>query len=240
MISGLIVGYIAENLKKIKIPDRVQTLKVLFIIPIVTTLVSGLLMWYVIGVPIQAATSGISNWLNSLSGQNLALVSALLGAMMAFDMGGPINKIAYAFGTAALVEGNYAISTAVFMAIGLPPFGMFLATLLAPSLYTETERDNGKTAMVMGIVGITEGTIPFAVADPIRVIPSICVGTAVATFLNGLFGVTHNTNMATFMAIPLVNNILLYLVAVVAGGFTIALMVNFLKKKTKSSETINK
>jgi len=149
--------------------------------------------------------------------------------MMAFDMGGPVNKIAYAFGVASFSSGGFGASTAMLLAIGIPPFGMFLATLLNKKLYSKEEVENGKTAMVMGLVGITEGTIPFAVADPLRVIPSIMVGTAVASGINGAFGVTHSTMLATFMAIPFTTNPLLYVVAIALGGLTTALMVNALK-----------
>lgn len=236
MITGLLCGYLAQELKKIPIPARVQTLKVLFIIPIITTFVIGLLLWYVIGTPISMMTEGVSNWLNGLSGVNNAILAAVIGAMMAFDMGGPINKIAYAFGMAAFTDGNYAISTAMFIAIGLPPFGMFLATLLAPKLYSDSEKENAKSAIVMGIVGITEGTIPFAVADPLRVIPSIMIGTAISSSMNALFGITHATTMATFFAIPFVNNIPLYLVSIAAGGLATALIVNFLKGRSQKKE----
>jgi len=240
MITGLAVGYLVEQLKKIKVPDSINSLKSIIIIPFLGTGIVGLAMWYVVGPPIAGLTQALTNWLNSMSGANAVLLSALLGGMMAIDMGGPINKIAYAFGTAAFTSGSYIASTAMLLGIGLPNFGMWLATVLKKDLYTPAEIENGRTALIMGLVGITEGTIPFAVADPIRVIPSIVVGTTVGAGLNGFFGSTHSTMLSTFMAIPFVDNIIGYIISILVGGLVTALMVNFLKsrKSKKASDTI--
>lgn len=235
MITGLAVGYLVEWLKKMPVAPSIQSLKSIILIPFIATTVVGLGMWYVVGPPITALTVGISGWLESLSGTNAVLLSALLGGMMAVDMGGPINKIAYAFGTAAFAEGSHIASTAMLLGIGLPNFGMWLATILKKDLYTEAERENGKSAIIMGLVGITEGTIPFAVADPGRVIPSIVVGTAVGAGVNGFFGSTHATMLSTFMAIPFTSNIVGYVISILVGGLTTALMVNFLKAKAKKT-----
>ncbi|MGX7149956.1 PTS fructose transporter subunit IIC [Enterococcus ureasiticus] len=243
MFAGLTVGYLVNALKKIPVPTQIISLKSLIIIPFVATLVVGLVLWYVIGTPITAATEALTAWLNGMSGTNAALLGAILGGMMAFDMGGPVNKIAYAFGVASFTSGGYAASTAMLLAIAIPPFGMFLATLLNKKLYTESERDNGKTAIIMGAVGITEGTIPFAVADPLRVIPSIVVGTAIGCAINGAFGVTQETMLATFMAIPFTSNPILYCAAILIGGLVTAIMVNALKmlkykKQAKTEESV--
>lgn len=229
MFTGLAVGYLVNVLKKLPVPAKIMSLKSLIIIPFIATAIIGLILWYVVGTPITMLTEGLTHWLNGMSGTNAALLAAILGAMMAFDMGGPVNKIAYAFGVASFSSGSYAASTAMLLAIAIPPFGMFLATLLNKKLYSEAERDNGKTAIIMGAVGITEGTIPFAVADPLRVIPSIVVGTAAACGLNGFFGITQHTMLATFMAIPFTSNVLLYCVSIIVGGLITALMVNTLK-----------
>ncbi|HGF7732486.1 TPA: PTS fructose transporter subunit IIC [Enterococcus faecium] len=240
MVAGLACGYLANALKKVKVPMQVISLKSIMLIPFVTTLVVGIILWYVLATPIQAMTTGLTNWLEGMSGANAALMSAILGGMMAFDMGGPINKIAYAFGVASFSSGSFGPSTAMLLGIAIPPFGMFLATILNKKLYDESERDNAKTAMIMGLVGITEGTIPFAVKDPLRVIPSIVVGTAVACGLNGFFGVTQETMLSTFMAIPFVTNMPLYLVSIVIGGVVTALMVNALKSiKYKKEQQVN-
>ena len=233
MITGLAVGYFVQLLKKVKVPMNLASLKSIIFIPFVATAVVGILMWYVVGPPITALTNLLTSWLNGMQGTNAVILSALLGAMMAVDMGGPINKIAYAFGTAAFTSGSYVASTAMLIGIGLPNFGMWLATVLNKKLYTEAERDNGKSALIMGIIGITEGTLPFAVADPTRVIPSIVVGTAVGAGLNGFFGGTHQTMMSTFMAIPFVDNMITYVISILIGGLVTALMVNFLKSRKK-------
>lgn len=229
MFTGLAVGYLVNLLKKMPISPKIMTLKSLIIIPFISTAVVGLVLWYVIGTPITALTESLTAWLTGMSGANAILLGAVLGGMMAFDMGGPVNKIAYAFGVASFSSGGFGASTAMLLAIAIPPFGMFLATILNKKLYSEEEVENGRTAMVMGLVGITEGTIPFAVADPIRVIPSIMVGTAVAGGINGAFGITHETMLSTFMAIPFTSNPLIYVVAIAAGGMVTALMVNTLK-----------
>ena len=231
MITGVFTGYLVNALKKIPVPDRVRSLKSIMIIPICATFIVGVVLWYVLGTPIQMLTNALSDWLKNMSGANAAVMGAIIGAMMAFDMGGPVNKIANAFGTAAYAEGAYVASTAMLLAIAIPPTIMFLATLLDRKkvLYTDAERENGVTAIIMGIVGITEGTIPFALADPIRVIPSIMVGTAVSCAMNSAFGVTNSTMMATYFGIPFTTNIPLYLLSIAVGSLVGAFMVNALK-----------
>lgn len=242
MVTGVCTGYLVNLLKKIPVPDRVRSLKSIMIIPILATLIVGLVLWYVIGTPITMATNALSDWLKSMSGANAAIMGAIIGAMMAFDMGGPVNKIANAFGTAAYTEGAYVASTAMLLAIAIPPTIMFLATLLDRKkiLYTDTERENGISAIIMGIVGITEGTIPFAIADPLRVIPSIMVGTATTCAINGAIGVTNSTMMATYFGIPFTTNIPLYLLSIAIGSLVGAVMVNALKmmkyKKTQTAK----
>ncbi|WP_257841905.1 hypothetical protein [Oenococcus oeni] len=197
------------------------------------TLIIGLVLIYVVGSPIKVMTVSLTAWLKGISGTNAVLLAGILGAMMAFDMGGPINKIAYAFGMAAFTSGGYQASTAMLMAIGIPPLGMFVATLLGgKKLYSDSEIENGRSAAIMGFVGITEGAIPFAVADPIRVIPSIMVGTSVGCSLNALFGTSQKTALSTLMAIPFSSDWILYSVAIFIGVLVVALMVNFLKLVT--------
>ncbi|MDN6640512.1 MAG: PTS fructose transporter subunit IIC [Tetragenococcus sp.] len=241
MFTGIAVGYLVNYLKRIPMPNQLITLKSLIIIPFLSTGIVGLVLWYVLGTPITAMNEGLTSWLNGMSGADTALLSAILGGMMAVDMGGPINKVAYAFGTASFSSGSYGASTAMLLAIAIPPLGMFLATLFNKKLYSDEERDNAKTAIIMGCVGITEGTIPFAVSDPLRVIPSIVVGSAVACGLNGFFGITHATMLSTIMAIPFTSNVLLYCLSIIVGGLITALMVNALKslKFRKTGEESN-
>ncbi|MDV7694559.1 PTS lactose transporter subunit IIBC [Pediococcus parvulus] len=239
MLVGLLVGYLVQWLKKIPMPANLTAVKSLIVIPFIATLVVGLFLIYVVGDPIKAMTVGLTAWLKGMSGANAVLLAALLGGMMAVDMGGPVNKIAYAFGMAAFTSGGYQASTAMLMAIGIPPLGMFVATLLGgKKLYSDAEIESGRSALVMGIVGITEGTIPFAVADPVRVIPSIIVGTAAGCATNAFFGIFQKTALSTVMAIPFSSKAILYTIAILVGVIITALLVNFLKRFTRhNSET---
>ncbi|MGG3984892.1 PTS fructose transporter subunit IIC [Heyndrickxia faecalis] len=236
MLVGILVGYLVEWLKKIPMPAKLISVKSIIIIPLFSTLVVGLVMIYLFGEPIKSATDGLNNWLQGMSGGNAVIVAAILGAMMAFDMGGPVNKVAFTFGMAAFstgTTGGYEISTSMFMAIGIPPLAMSLATFLGgKKLYSESEIENGKAALVFGIIGITEGTIPFAVGDPLRVIPSMMVGSALASAINAMFGTYQTTALATIMSIPFSSNWVLYIIAIVIGVVVAALMVNFLKAVT--------
>lgn len=238
LIVGLLVGYIVEQLKKISLSPSLMPLLSILIIPLFTTFIVSMLLIYVIGNPIAWMTSGITEWLNAMKGTNQVLLAVLLGLMMAFDMGGPINKIAYTFAVASFTEKAYIPSSAVFIAISIAPLGLALATLLAPKKYTQEEKEAGKSGIVMGIIGITEGAIPFAVGDPLRVIPSIMVGTAVAAGLSTAFGVVNTTVMSSVMAVPFVNKPILHIIAVVAGVVVTALMVNFLKKEVKIEDEV--
>lgn len=239
MLVGLLVGYLVQWLKKIPMPAKLTSVKSLIIIPFIATLVVGLFLIYIVGEPIKSMTVALTAWLKDMSGANAVLLAGLLGAMMAVDMGGPINKIAYAFGMAAFTSGGYQASTAMLMAIGIPPLGMFVATLLGgKKLYTDAEIESGRSALIMGIVGITEGTIPFAVADPVRVIPSIIVGTSVGCATNAFFGTYQKTALSTVMAIPFSSNALLYTLAILIGVVVTALLTNLLKKLTKHSKTV--
>lgn len=237
IITGLMVGYFVEFLKKIKVPVMLTGLKTIILIPLISTIVIGLILTYVIGTPIMYITISVTNWLNNMSGINSVILAMILGFMMSFDMGGPINKIAYSFGMAGFTSGAYAISTPMLFAISIPPLGLALATLLKPKLYTEQERESGKSAILMGIIGITEGAIPFAVADPIRVIPSIMIGTATGIALLSFLGATNKTALSTVMAIPFVDKPINYLIAAITGIVITAVLTNFLKSiKNKKGE----
>lgn len=239
MLAGLLVGYLVQWLKKIPMPANLMSVKSLIIIPFLATLIVGLIFVYIVGSPIKTMTVGLTAWLKGMSGTNAVVLAALLGGMMAVDMGGPINKIAYAFGMAAFTSGGYAASTAMLMAIGIPPLGMFLATLLGGKrLYTDAEIESGRSAAVMGIVGITEGTIPFAVADPVRVIPSIVVGTSAGCAVNAAFGTIQKTALSTVMAIPFSSNWILYTISIIVGVIVEALLVNFLKRVTRKNNVV--
>ena len=234
IIAGFLAGYIAKFLKdKIKLPRNFEGLKPVLIIPLFATLAVGLLMVYVIGTPVSAIMTGLSNWLQGLNAGNAILLGLILGAMMAFDMGGPVNKAAYTFAVGLLASNIYEPMAAVMAAGMTPPLGLWLATLLAPKKYTIEEREAGKAAGVLGISFITEGAIPFAAGDPFRVIPSLMVGSAVAGALSMVFGAAlqapHGGIFVLFIP-NAVSNLLMYALAIAIGTVVTALMVNFLKK----------
>jgi PTS system fructose-specific IIC component len=178
---------------------------------------------------VAAANRNLQDWMNGLSGTNEILLGILIGAMMAFDMGGPVNKVAYAFGLAALDAGNFQIMAAVMAAGMTPPLGMALATVLRPGLYNEAEKRAGQAAWLLGASFITEGAIPFAAADPLRVIPSLMVGSAVTGVLSFAFNATLRAPHGGIFVIGLIGNWALYLLAIVIGAVITAVVVNVLK-----------
>lgn len=179
LVGGLLAGGFVLLIVKVRVPRAMAGVMPVVVIPLVSTLVVGFLMIVAIGQPIAAATRGMTHWLNSLNGSNAVLLGALLGLMMAFDMGGPVNKVAYTFGLASLASGNTHVMAAVMAAGMTPPLALALATVLRPRLFTPVEREAGEAAWLLGASFITEGAIPFAAADPIRVIPSLMAGSAV-------------------------------------------------------------
>ncbi|MFZ5626320.1 MAG: PTS fructose transporter subunit IIC [Bacillota bacterium] len=233
--AGFLAGYVAKWLKDyIKLPKNLEGLKPVLIIPLFATLIVGLLMIYVIGTPIKTIMDAMTAWLKSLSAGNAVLLGLILGAMMAFDMGGPVNKAAYTFAVGLLGSDVYGPMAAVMAAGMTPPLGLWLATLLAPHKYTEEEREAGKAAAVLGISFITEGAIPFAAADPLKVIPSIMIGSAVTGALSMAFGCTLRAPHGGIFVLPIPNavgNLPMYALAIVIGTVVTALLVNLLKKQ---------
>ncbi|MFZ5590291.1 MAG: PTS fructose transporter subunit IIC [Bacillota bacterium] len=234
IIAGFLAGYIAQWLKQtIKLPRNLEGLKPVLIIPFFATLATGLLMIYVIGGPVKAVMDGLTKWLSGLSGTNAVLLGLLLGAMMAFDMGGPVNKAAYTFAVGLLGSEVYGPMAAVMAAGMTPPLGLWLATVLAPKKYTQEEKEAGKAAAVLGISFITEGAIPFAAADPFRVIPAIMAGSAVTGALSMLFGATLRAPHGGIFVLPIphaVGNLAMYTVAIGVGTVVTAILVNLLKR----------
>lgn len=237
MLVGLMVGYTVNLLKKIKFPIVLTGFKTIMFIPLVTTFIVGMILTYIIGGPIVTITNVISSWLNGMSGANAILLAGILGLMMSFDMGGPLNKIAYTFGIAAFTSQSYTASSAMLFAISIPPLGLALATLLKPRLFNEAEIESGRSAILMGIIGITEGAIPFAVGDPLRVIPSIMIGTALGSMTSIALGVENTTVFSTIMAIPFVNKPFSQIIAIIVGVSVTAGLVIMLKSfKFKKGE----
>ena len=234
IIAGFLAGYIALFLRNhLKLPVHFEGLKPVLLIPLLATLVVGLLMIYVVGSPAKAIMDGLAQFLKGLSGTNAVLLGLLLGGMMAVDMGGPINKAAYTFGVGLLASNSFMPMAAVMAAGMVPPLGIALATLVAKNRFTADEQIAGKAAAVLGISFITEGAIPFAAKDPLRVIPACITGAAATGALSMFFGCTlHAPHGGVFvLAIPnAVGQLLPYVGAIAAGSAITALVLIVLKK----------
>jgi fructose PTS system EIIBC or EIIC component len=229
LLGGLIAGGVTYAVLQVKVPRALSGVMPVVIIPLVTTLIVGVIMIVVIGQPISSAQTALTNWLNGLSGTNGILLGALLGAMMAFDMGGPVNKVAYTFGLASLASGNLKIMAAVMAAGMTPPLALALASAVRPRLFTPAERKAGEAAWLLGLSFITEGAIPFAAADPVRVIPSLMAGSAVTGALSFAVGATSRAPHGGIWVVGLIGNPGLYLLAIATGVVTGAGLVIGLK-----------
>ncbi|MFF4760574.1 fructose-specific PTS transporter subunit EIIC [Streptomyces sp. NPDC001292] len=222
LAAGLVAGGVVMAIQKVRIPAALRGIMPVVVIPLISSAVVGFLMFVVIGKPIATAQKGMTDWLNGLTGTNAVLLGALLGLMMCFDLGGPVNKVAYTFATAGIAVSNPSDSAmkimAAVMAAGMvPPLAMALATTVRGKLFTHTERENGKAAWVLGASFISEGAIPFAAADPLRVIPSSMIGGALTGALSMLFGATLRAPHGGIFVVPLIGNPFLYLIAIAAG-----------------------
>ncbi|WP_369389812.1 fructose-specific PTS transporter subunit EIIC [Streptomyces sp. CG1] len=240
LVAGLIAGGVVMAIQKINIPAALRGIMPVVVIPLISSAIVGFLMFVVIGKPIATAQKGLTDWLNGLTGTNAILLGALLGLMMCFDLGGPVNKVAYTFATAGIAVSNPSDSAmkimAAVMAAGMvPPLAMALATTVRGKLFTQTERENGKAAWVLGASFISEGAIPFAAADPLRVIPSAMVGGALTGALSMAFGATLRAPHGGIFVVPLIGNPLLYLVAIAAGVCATTALVVLLKGMRKET-----
>ena len=239
IIGGLTGGWIARWFSNLDVPKAIRGVMPVVIIPLVATLLNGILMLTILGKPLARIQSGLTDWLAGLSGANAILLGALLGLMMCFDMGGPVNKTAYVFATlnltAAISANNgpaLQIMAAVMAAGMVPPLAMALSsTVLRPKLYTEAERENGKAAWLLGASFITEGAIPFAASDPLRVIPSMMAGGALTGALTMAFGCELRAPHGGIWVLGLIHNPLMYLVAIAAGTVLSAFLVTALKSR---------
>ncbi|MGW7299217.1 PTS fructose transporter subunit IIABC [Streptomyces sp. NPDC054829] len=231
LAAGLIAGGVVMAIQRLKIPTALRGIMPVVVIPLVSSAIVGFLMFVVIGKPIAEAQEAMTDWLDGLSGTNAVLLGILLGLMMCFDLGGPVNKVAYAFATAGIAVADPSDSAmkvmAAVMAAGMvPPLAMALATVVRSKLFTQTERENGKAAWVLGASFISEGAIPFAAADPLRVIPASMAGGAVTGALSMVFGATLRAPHGGIFVVPLIGNPLPYLVAIAAGvGVTTTLVI---------------
>ncbi|MFD0110642.1 PTS fructose transporter subunit IIC, partial [Streptomyces sp. NPDC127164] len=234
LAAGLISGAVVMAIQRIRIPAALRGIMPVVVIPLISSAVVGFLMFVVIGKPIASAQKAMTDWLSDLSGANAVLLGALLGLMMCFDLGGPVNKVAYAFATAGIAVADPSDSAmkimAAVMAAGMvPPLAMALATTVRSKLFNAAERENGKAAWVLGASFISEGAIPFAAADPLRVIPASMAGGAVTGALSMAFGATLRAPHGGIFVVPLIGNPLLYLVAIAAGVCVTTALVIVLK-----------
>ncbi|HEX2808983.1 MAG TPA: PTS fructose transporter subunit IIC, partial [Kineosporiaceae bacterium] len=239
--AGFIGGFIALWLARRKVPKAVRGVMPVVVIPLVATLATGLIMLIILGRPLKAVSDGLSSWLNGMSGANAIVLGVILGLMMAFDMGGPVNKTAYTFATTGLAAVGTATDApqlkimAAVMAAGMtPPLGLALATRLRPSLFTEPERENGNAAWLLGASFITEGAIPFAAGDPLRVIPSLMLGSGVTGGIVMAFGSTLRAPHGGIWVTPLIGGVVPYLIALVIGTVLTAFTVLVLKGMRRS------
>jgi PTS system fructose-specific IIC component len=226
-------GYVVELLKKIPVTKHLRPIMPILVIPILSGALIGVVMLKVLGVPIALLMSHANTALKAMGTGNGVVLALILGAMIAFDMGGPINKTAFFFGAAMIREGNYQIMGACAAAIGTPPLGMGLATLLQKKLWSTEEREAGLAGIAMGLIGITEGAIPFAAADPIRVIPSIMAGSAVAAVIAMIGKVGDHAPHGGPIVLPVVDHKLVYVLAILSGTIVTAILINLLKARSK-------
>ena len=233
LVAGFVAGYIVLLLKKVfsKLPESLDGMKPVLLYPLLGIFLVGVIMQFVVEPPIGALNTAINNGLNGLNGASAVVLGVLLGGMMSVDMGGPVNKAAYVFGTASIAAGNYNIMAAVMIGGMVPPLAIALATILFKNKFTEEERKAGPTNFIMGLSFITEGAIPFAASDPLHVLPACVVGSAVAGGLSMAFGCTLMAPHGGIFVVPTIGNPLMYLVALVIGSFIACGLLGLLKKK---------
>ena len=233
LVAGFLAGYLILGLRKIcdKLPDAIEKLAPVLIYPVVGILMMGLAMNFVVEPIMGGINTGLNNFLSGMGDSSRIVLGLILGGMMAIDMGGPFNKAAYVFGTAAITAGNYDIMAAVMIGGMTPPCAIALATLLFKNKFTKEERDAGPTNFIMGLAFITEGAIPFAASDPLHVLPSCIIGSALAGALSMAFHCTLMAPHGGIFVFPVVGNAVMYLVALVAGTVVSALLLGVLKKK---------
>jgi PTS system fructose-specific IIC component/fructose-specific PTS system IIC-like component len=232
--AGLLAGWSVMLVKRLPIHRILRPILPILIIPVLSSLAVGSVMYFLLGNPIKELLTFLAHALRTLGSGNQVLLGVLLGAMIAFDMGGPVNKTAFFFGVAMIREGNPTVMGACAAAICIPPLGLGLATLLAPSLWTDRERESGLAALAMGVIGITEGAIPFAVAEPLRVIPTIMAGGALGGAIAMLGTVGDHAPHGGLVVLPVVDHVLWYLLAIGVGTLAVALTINLLTRRGRT------
>ena len=230
LFAGIIGGIVVFYLKKIKVPDVFRSIMPIFVMPLIGTFITAGIMMWVIGKPIANVTVLLTEWLQNMSGTNTILLAVILGMMIAFDMGGPVNKVAFSFMILSVSEQIYTIPAMIGVAICVPPIGLGISTLIAPKKYSDEEKETGKAAILMGLVGVTEGAIPFAAANPLRVIPALMAGAACGSVTAGLLGAKLSSSWGGLIVLPTVENKIGYIIAVLVGASVTAVTAAALKK----------
>lgn len=232
LVAGFVAGYVVLLLRKLceKLPEALEKIAPVLIYPVCGILLVGLVMMFIVEPIMGGINTALNNGLASMGGTSKILLGLVLGGMMAIDMGGPFNKAAYVFGTAAIAAGNYDIMASVMIGGMTPPIAIALCTILFKNKFTKAERESGPTNFIMGLAFITEGAIPYAAADPARVIPSCMVGSAVAGAISAAFGCTLMAPHGGIFVFPVVGHALMYCVALVVGSLVSCFMLGFLKK----------
>lgn len=232
LAAGFAAGYIILALRRIcdKLPQAIEKIAPVLLYPVLGILIMGLLMAFIVEPVMGGLNTALNNGLTSMGGSSKLILGMILGGMMAVDMGGPFNKAAYVFGTAAIASGNYDVMAAVMIGGMTPPCAIALASLLFKKKFTKEERESGPTNFIMGLAFITEGAIPFAAADPLHVLPSCIIGSAAAGALSMLFGCTLMAPHGGIFVVPVMGNALMYLAALVVGTVISALLLGILKK----------
>ncbi|MGY5386766.1 PTS mannose transporter subunit IIABC [Bacillus spizizenii] len=240
IIAGFLAGYAALGIKKLKVPKAIQPIMPIIIIPVFASLIVGLAFVFLIGAPVAQIFTSLTVWLAGMKGSSSILLALILGAMISFDMGGPVNKVAFLFGSAMIGEGNYEIMGPIAVSICIPPIGLGIATFFGKRKFEASQREMGKAAFTMGLFGITEGAIPFAAQDPLRVIPSIMAGSMTGSVIAmiGNVGdrVAHGGPIVAVLGA--VDHVLMFFIAVLAGSLVTALFVNVLKKDITAASPV--
>ncbi|SCE27279.1 PTS system D-fructose-specific IIA component (F1P-forming), Frc family /PTS system D-fructose-specific IIB component (F1P-forming), Frc family /PTS system D-fructose-specific IIC component (F1P-forming), Frc family [Streptomyces sp. Termitarium-T10T-6] len=239
LVAGLLAGAVVMAIQRVPVHATLRGIMPVLVIPLIASAVVGFLMFIVVGKPIASLQNALTDWLNGLSGSNAVILGVVLGLMMCFDMGGPLNKVAYAFAVGGLADptdGSLKVMAAVMAAGMVPPLAMALATTVRKKLFTKTERENGRAAWVLGASFITEGAIPFAAADPLRVIPSVMAGGAVTGALSMAFGATLRAPHGGVFVVPLIGEPFLYLLAIAAGTLVATALVVLFKGARRAAQ----
>ncbi|NGX87181.1 PTS fructose-like transporter subunit EIIC [Rahnella sp. Lac-M11] len=232
IIAGLVVWMLLQIIARLKVPDFLRMVLPIFVIPLVGTFITGIAIYYVVGDPVAWIMKSLSIWLAGMQGASFVVLGIILGCMITFDMGGPVNKTAFFFAV-ALITTNPQLMAAVAVPVCTPPLGLALATFFFKGIFNDEEREAGKPAFVMGLIGISEGAIPFAAADPMRVIPANMFGGAVGSIISLWFGATNAAPWGGLIVLPIIGNPVGYVIAVICGSVATAIAVKVLKTLMK-------